>query len=87
MGENSNEFDFGNLNEKLSEAEAKGGSWVKAKYLQLEKWAGENTQEAKQNLLSEARRFGAKVREDMNINEIKNKVKAAIRNLPHPESR
>lgn len=58
----------------------KGKDWLKEKMQKIEDWAGQNTQDAKQKLIEEAREHGIEVNEDMDAGKIKDKIKNALKN-------
>lgn len=75
---------FESTMDNFRKAAAKAGSQGKDKFKEklnrVESWARENSAEAKQKLMAEAREHGIEVKDNMDSGEIKNRIKAKLRN-------
>jgi hypothetical protein len=71
---------MGKLKGMANDLAGKGQNWVQDEMNKVEGLAREKTDDAKQQLIAMAQKHGVDVRQDMDINEIKNKIKTALRN-------
>lgn len=67
--------------EKMGEVAKKGDGWFKDETLKLESLVSSGDEDAKKKLLQLAQRYKVPVTEQMNIHEIKNRLKAKLREL------
>ena len=83
MDINANPFgiNFDHAMDEVNQNVKKGQQWFKDETLRLEDLANQGTEDAKQRLLQMAQRYKADVNESMGINEIKNKIKAKLREI------
>lgn len=68
-----------NIKNGAVDAAGKGQDWLKNEFSQLESWSRENTQQAKEKLLAKAQEYGIAANSNMDVGEIKNKIKAKLR--------
>ncbi|MCL5666771.1 MAG: hypothetical protein M1383_03305 [Patescibacteria group bacterium] len=81
MKDNNEGFSLNDLGQEASHMAGKGEDFAKQKAEEVENLAKQGTDEAKKKLVQIAKDHGVKdVDENMQIGEIKNKIKAAWRN-------